>query len=120
MTRPRIAPQPHTAQVRPKALGYLRDDVSGQAWQRDEQAILSLATRLGYDLGRTVRMSPDIDDPMHRLLIVVRRLDIAAVITPTLEHIGGPGRICRACSLITITPEYDWALAYKPSDGSGR
>ncbi|MGK8511959.1 hypothetical protein ACRS5S_29375 [Nocardia asiatica] len=119
MTRPHTA-LPDIPHVRPKALGYLRDDVSGQAWQRDEQAILALAARLGYDLVRTVRMNPDIHDPLHRLLIIVRRLDIAAVITPTLEHIGGPGRVCRDCSLITVTPEYDWALAYKPSDESGR
>ncbi|MEV6322977.1 hypothetical protein AB0M45_17535 [Nocardia sp. NPDC051787] len=119
MARPQMTP-PHTSQARPKALGYLRDDVSGQGWQHDEQAILALATRLGYDLVKTVRMRPDIDDPLHRLLVIVRRLDIAAVITPTLEHIGGPGRICRVCSLITISPEYNWALAYRPFDGSGQ
>ncbi|MGY1979774.1 hypothetical protein [Nocardia gipuzkoensis] len=119
MTRPHTA-LPDIPDVRPKALGYLRDDVSGQQWQQDEQAILALAARLGYDLVRTVRMNPDIHDPLHRLLIIVRRLDAAAVITPTLEHIGGPGRVCRVCSLITVAPEYNWALAYKPSDESGR
>lgn len=119
MTRPHMAP-PDIPQTQPKALGYLRDDVSGQGWQQDEQAILALATRLGYDLVKTVRMNPDIHDPLHRLLIIVRRLDVAAVITPTLEHIGGPGRICRVCSLITVTPEYNWALAYKPSEEGGR
>ncbi|WP_406270493.1 hypothetical protein OH799_28845 [Nocardia sp. NBC_00881] len=117
MTQP---PHPLAPHPRAKALGYLRDDVSGQGWQHDEQAILSLATQLGYDLVKTVRMNPDIHDPLHRLLIIVRRLDIAAVITPTLEHIGAPSRICRACSLITITPEYNWALAYKPFDGSAQ
>ncbi|WP_330232976.1 hypothetical protein OHA40_11135 [Nocardia sp. NBC_00508] len=120
MTRPPMTPQPPAPQVLPKALGYLRTDVSGPNWQQDEQAILALATRLGYDLVKTVRMNPEIHDPLSRLLIIVRRLDIAAVITPTLEHIGGPGRVCRVCSLITIAPEYDWALAYKPSDGSGQ
>ncbi|MGW4327555.1 hypothetical protein ACWEKR_16855 [Nocardia sp. NPDC004573] len=119
MTRPHEA-LPDIPYVRPKALGYLRDDVSGQGWEHDERAILALAARLGYDLVKTVRMNPGVHDPLHRLLIVVRRLDVAAVITPTLEHIGSPGRICRVCSLITISPEYNWALAYQRPDGSGQ
>jgi hypothetical protein len=118
MTWPYMAPQPLTSKLRPRALGYLRNDVSGSEWQHDEQQILALATRQGYDLVRTMRMSPDVHDPLYRLLIAVRRLDIAAVITPTLEHIGRPGRICHHCDLITITPEYNWSLAYEPHDGN--
>ncbi|MFI7667813.1 hypothetical protein [Nocardia sp. NPDC049526] len=96
---------------RPTAIGYLRTDVSGvsQAW--DEIQIRSRAKRLGYELAKTVTFGAHTDFPVSRLLDVVRRMDVDAVITPSLEHLGGdvPGELVRVCEINTVTPPETYA-----------
>ncbi|WP_433732519.1 hypothetical protein ACQP0C_09500 [Nocardia sp. CA-129566] len=91
---------------RPTAIGYLRTDVSGvsQAW--DEIQIRSRAMRLGYELAKTVTFGAHTDSPLSRLLNVVRQMDVDAVITPNLEHLGGnvPAELVRMCEINTVTP----------------
>ncbi|MFF2552167.1 hypothetical protein ACFVUS_14270 [Nocardia sp. NPDC058058] len=104
MTRPYMAPRPLKSSL-PKAVGYLRLDLSGTAWERDELELLELASQHGYDLVKTLRIALEIREPVQRLLIVVRRLDARAVLTPTLDHIGPPEPIRRTCDLIVGSPE---------------
>ncbi|WP_330182563.1 hypothetical protein OHB26_02215 [Nocardia sp. NBC_01503] len=103
MTRPYMAPKPLRSSL-PKAVGYLRLELSGSAWERAELDLLELAGQHGYDLVKTLRIGPEVREPVSRLLIVVRRFGAGAVVTPTLEHVGTPEVIRRACHLIVGEP----------------
>ncbi|MET8874207.1 hypothetical protein [Nocardia sp. NPDC004604] len=97
--------------AKPAAIGYLRTDISGISQTWDEIQIRSLAKRYGYDLAKTVAFSAQTDHPLSRLLNVVRRLDVDAVITPNLEHLGGavPPDLVRVCEINTISPKATYA-----------
>jgi hypothetical protein len=97
--------------AKPTAIGYLRTDVSGSSQTWDEIQIRSLAKRYGYDLAKTVTFSAQTEHPLSRLLTVVQRMDVDAVITPNLEHLGGavPPALIRVCEINTISPEATYA-----------
>ncbi len=93
---------------RPGAIGYLRSDVSGARQSWDEGQIRSLATRLGYDLRKTVVFSANTDRPENRLRLIVDRLDVAAVVVPSIEHFEGrriPDGLSAVADVVTISPE---------------
>jgi hypothetical protein len=96
---------------RPTAIGYLRTDVSGVSQTWDEVQIRSRAKRLGYDLAKTVTFGVHTDCPVSRLLNIVRRMDVDAVITPNLEHLGGnvPEELVRVCEINIVTPPETYA-----------
>ncbi|MFE3261822.1 hypothetical protein ACFXPS_41845 [Nocardia sp. NPDC059091] len=73
----------------PKAIGFIRRDVSGshQAW--DETQIRSLAARSGYNLCKVVAFGPATDSPIQRLRTAVLRTGAVAVFVPSLSHFGG-------------------------------
>lgn len=104
MTRPYMAPQPFRVPLPPKAVGYLRLELSGSACERQELELLELAGLHGYDLVKTLRVGGEVREPVERLLIVVRRVGADAVVTPTLEHIGEADSVRRVCHLIVGTP----------------
>ncbi|VFA99701.1 hypothetical protein [Nocardia cyriacigeorgica] len=81
----------------PRAVGYLRRDISGEHQPWHETGIRSVASRTGYTLCKTVALSGTADDPISRLIDTVRRSGAEAVIVPTLEHVGGevPQRLLR-------------------------
>ncbi|WP_433655647.1 hypothetical protein ACQPW1_32505 [Nocardia sp. CA-128927] len=99
---------------RPTAIGYLRRDVSGVSQPWHETQIRSLAKRLGYELAKTVVFGPDTDEPVERLLNVVRAVEAEAVVVPSAEHFGGkvPERVVRVCDVITVSPQYTYARSY--------
>ncbi|MRH89077.1 hypothetical protein GFY24_16750 [Nocardia sp. SYP-A9097] len=103
MTRPYMAPRPLGSSL-PKAVGYLRLELSGSAWEREELALLELAGQHRYDLVKTLRIGPQVWEPVSRLLIVVRRMGAEAVVTPTLDHVGAPEEVQRVCHLIVGSP----------------
>ncbi|WP_157129339.1 hypothetical protein [Nocardia amamiensis] len=95
--------------MKPKAIGYLRRDISGRRQRRHELEIRALARRLGYDLARTLTLGPEVDAPVMRLRVLVDRLGAAAVITPHLEHLQAAEKQVLAVSdLITLDPERIW------------
>ncbi|MFJ9743541.1 hypothetical protein [Streptomyces sp. NPDC101166] len=104
----------------PTAIGYLRGDVSGMRQQWDEVQNRSLAKRLGYTLTRTVVFSERTDDPIQRLINVVRRTAAEAVFVPGLDHFGGvvPDELVRAADVITVEPEATYARWAIPPDAS--
>lgn len=103
---------------KPTALGYLRSDISGVAQVWDETQIRSLAKRLGYELCKTVVFGKDTDHPASRLLNVVRRLDVDAVIAPSLDHLDGTAEpVVRTCDVITVSPESTYARWALPPIG---
>ncbi|WP_405493090.1 hypothetical protein [Nocardia sp. NBC_00511] len=95
----------------PTAIGYLRSDVSGirQTW--DEAQIRSMARRLGYSLTKTVVFSERVATPVDRLINVVLRTDVDAVLTPSLEHLGStpPAPLIQVVDLITVDPHATYA-----------
>ncbi|WP_051022214.1 hypothetical protein [Nocardia pneumoniae] len=96
---------------RPTAIGYLRRDVSGVSQTWDEIQIRSLAKRLGYELAKTVVFGPKTDCPLSRLLNVVRRIDVDAVIVPNSRHFGAdvPAELVKVVDVITVQPENTYA-----------
>ncbi|WP_028476961.1 recombinase family protein [Nocardia sp. CNY236] len=92
--------------AKPTALGYLRRDVSGvtQAWH--ETQIRSLASRMGYELAKTVVFGANTSEPLARLVDAVRKIDADAVIVPDLHHIGPdvPTELVGVCEVITVHP----------------
>ncbi|MFJ9370128.1 hypothetical protein ACIRRA_37700 [Nocardia sp. NPDC101769] len=73
----------------PKAIGFLRRDVSGMRQDWDETQIRSLAARSGYDLCKVVAFGPTTDSPMQRLRTVAIRTGAEAIFVPSLRHFGG-------------------------------
>ncbi|WP_067529434.1 hypothetical protein [Nocardia uniformis] len=73
----------------PTAVGYLRADVSGARQPWDELQSRSLAKRLGYTVAKTIVFGPHTDDPVRRLINVVRAAQAEAVVVPGLDHFDG-------------------------------
>jgi len=98
----------------PRAIGYLRRDVSGiqQTW--DETQIRSLAARFGYNLTKTVVFSEHTDRPVLRLCTVVARLAVDAVFTPNAAHFDGaaiPKALTKVADVVTVNDEATYARA---------
>ncbi|WP_051047415.1 hypothetical protein [Nocardia asiatica] len=96
----------------PRAVGYVRRDISGasQAWH--ETQIRSLARRLGYDLTKTVVFNASTSAAVQRLINVVQELRIEAVLTPGLQHLGSgdvPKDLVAVVDVITVNPERTYA-----------
>ncbi|MFQ6395409.1 hypothetical protein ACLMAJ_18320 [Nocardia sp. KC 131] len=94
--------------MKPKAIGFLRRDVSGIRQGRHEMEIRSRARELGYDLARMVTLGPS-TDAIDRLIAMLHRLNAAAVIAPSAEHvIDARDKLCAVCDLLTVTPQQTW------------
>ncbi|WP_174187714.1 hypothetical protein [Nocardia barduliensis] len=106
---------------RPPAIGYLRRDVSGVSQTWDEIQLRSLAQRLGYELAKTVAFGPETDSPLSRLMNVVRRVDVDAVIVPGVRHFGGevPPALVQVVDVVTVNPERTYAR-WAPGCAEGR
>ncbi|WP_230329799.1 hypothetical protein [Nocardia aurantiaca] len=71
-----------------------------------------MAHRLGYDLRRTVVFGPRTDRPVQRLRVLVSRLDLEAVIVPSVDHFEGgcvPADLVAVADIITVYPENTYA-----------
>lgn len=95
----------------PRALGYIDRTLPG--WPANEQRVLAHAVKLGYSLVRIVfRTAGDIDDPIMRLLDRIGGYNVAAVVVPSVEHLGERLRIvCAACDVEVVEPEVTYARA---------
>lgn len=104
----------------PTAIGYLRSDISGVRQSWDEIRIRSLAARLGYTLAKTVVFGPYAEQPVQRLINVVRSVDAEAVIAPSIEHLGGrvPEVLLAVADVITTDPQETFARWIIPPDAS--
>ena len=97
---------------RPRALGYLRTDLSfNQALHAE--AIRILARSQGQPLMYIIRLGPDsVPDPIGQVLDIVCATATTTLIVPDLGHIENhPGRVCDTCDLITVCPEQLWMKA---------
>ncbi|MEV6767320.1 hypothetical protein AB0N05_01675 [Nocardia sp. NPDC051030] len=103
------------------AIGWLRSDISGERQGWDEARIRGLAHRLGYDLRKTVVFGPRTDRPLHRLRVLVSRLDLDAVIVPSIEHFEGgevPVELVEVADIITVQPRNTYARYATVRSGS--
>lgn len=93
------------------AIGYLRSDISGERRQWDERQNRSRAARLGYTVAKTVVFSQRTDDPIQRLVNVIRNTGAEAVVVPSADHLGGeiPEALVRVADVITVQPEKTYA-----------
>lgn len=97
--------------ARPKAIGYLRRDVSRSRQSWDEAEIRSTAQRFGYNLTKTVVFSEHTDSPEARLQTVVSRLDVTAVFTPGVNHFVGatvPRGLVAVANVITTSDQHTY------------
>ncbi len=89
--------------MKPKVVGYLRRDISGQRTRRHEMEIRALAKASGFDLARTLVAGPTAPASLAALLTVVGRVGAFAVITPALDHVEfRADEIMAVCALITL------------------
>ncbi|WP_067692492.1 hypothetical protein [Nocardia jejuensis] len=87
---------------KPRALGYLRRDLSGARQQWDESQIRSLAARFGYDLCKTLTFGSSDDASDKQLRIAVNRTRAAAVFVPSATHFGPAGIPATLIELVDV------------------
>ncbi|NNH74795.1 hypothetical protein HLB23_33935 [Nocardia uniformis] len=94
--------------TRPRAVGYLRRDISGVRKDWDENQVRSLAAKFGYDLCKIFVFGSNTDQPLHRLRIAVERTHADAVVVPSVDHFAGgqiPTELQAVATIITVSPE---------------
>lgn len=116
MTQATAICNPH----RPRAIGYLRTDLSGHHHIRHTDAIRQLARRQGQTLIYVVRLQHDsAPDPTSSALDIVRGIGATTLIVPDLAHVGDlPGPVCEVCDLITVCPEQLWMKTHSDAGDS--
>ncbi|WP_051163038.1 hypothetical protein [Nocardia brevicatena] len=105
---------------RPRAIGYIRADISGDHQPHHAHDIRPLARRQGYNLVYLVRLwQNSVPNPMDHVLGIVRCIDATALIVPELAHVDNrPEPVCDTCHLITVSPEQFWAKIGSRPGGS--
>ena len=100
------------ASDRPKALGYLRTDLSGAHTLRHTAALHRHARALGYQYVYTIHPPEHLDDPLGYALHITAALAIDTLIIYDLSHVDDyPARACTAVDLETVCPPTTWARA---------
>ncbi|MFJ4651059.1 hypothetical protein ACIP5Y_07275 [Nocardia sp. NPDC088792] len=98
---------------RPRAIGYIRGDLSGTDLGRHADKIRLRARGLDFELVYIVRIWPtSVPHPLRHVIRIARDLDVAAIIVPDLDHVDcRPAPVCDICALVTVYPEEIWARA---------
>lgn len=114
LSRPQSGP-PFACEVsnddgRPRAVGFMRNNVARLGNSRHIVAMRRHADMLGYRYVYTVGPPDHLDDPIGYLLDVVCGMSVAAVIVFDLEAVDhSPARVCEICDLETVCPPETWA-----------
>lgn len=105
---------------KPKAIGFVRDDVSGSNVQRHAEDVRRHGATLGYQYVYTVRPPADADDPIEYALAMAAGLDVEVIVVFDLAHVGcRPALICDAgFDLETVCPQGTWARSALPTPGA--
>ncbi|MEV2220430.1 hypothetical protein AB0E01_11175 [Nocardia vinacea] len=112
-----IAPSPSTGT--PKAIGFVRADVSGLHAPRHANEIRRHAGALGYRYVHTVRPPGDEPDPIGYLLAMAAGLDVEVIVVFELAHVNDqPALICdHGYDLETVCPQSTWTRTALPAPG---
>jgi hypothetical protein len=99
-----------TASDKPKAIGLVRNDVSGLDAPRHSTDVRRHAQLLGYQYVYTVRPPSDVDDPIEYALGMAAGLGVDVIVVFGLEHVDcRPGMICdKGFDLETVCPQGTW------------
>ena len=104
------------ASRRPKALGYLRTDLSGTHALRHTAALHRHARALGYQYIYTIHPPEHLDDPLGYALGIAAALAIDTLIIYDLSHVDDhPARACNTVDLETVCPPTTWARVSDPA-----
>ncbi|WP_433726145.1 hypothetical protein ACQP0C_32325 [Nocardia sp. CA-129566] len=115
MTNRQVAERDTERSGRPKAIGFVRGDVSGVAAPRHASAVTQHAQLLGYHYVYTVRPPQDAPDPIGYALGIAAGLDVAAIVVFDLAHVDNqPARVCEDFDLETVCPATTWARTARP------
>ncbi|MGY4099553.1 hypothetical protein ACW2Q0_08325 [Nocardia sp. R16R-3T] len=111
------APSPYTG--KPKAIGFVRADVSGPHVPRHVSEIHRHAGTLGYQYVYTVRPPGDEPDPIGYLLAMAAGLDVEVVVVFELAHVNDqPALVCdQGYDLETVCPQSTWTRTAQPVPG---
>lgn len=113
MTPTQTIESSHTiaASDKPKAIGFVRNDVSGLAAPRHAADVQRHANTLGYQYVYTVRPPADVEDPIVYVLGMAAGLGVHVIVVFDLGHVDcQPALICDAgFDLETVCPQGTWA-----------
>jgi len=99
-------------QDKPKAVGFVRADVSGLHSPRHTAAVGRHALALGYQYVYTALPPQDTADPIGYALGIAAGLDAVAIVVYDLAHVDNqPARVCEDFDLETVCPATTWAHA---------
>ncbi|MET8878594.1 hypothetical protein [Nocardia sp. NPDC004604] len=104
------SPQTITAGDKPKAIGFVRNDVSGLHAPRHALDVQRHANALGYQYVYTIRPPADVDDPIRYALGIAAGLEIRVIVVFDLGHVDCcPALVCDAgFDLETVCPQGTW------------
>ncbi len=110
-THTTASPQTITAGDKPKAIGFVRNDISGMHAPRHALDVQRHANTLGYQYVYTVRPPADVDDPIAYALGIAAGLGVRVIVVFDLGHVDcRPALICdKGFDLETVCPQGTWA-----------
>ncbi|WP_330257055.1 hypothetical protein OG874_22300 [Nocardia sp. NBC_00565] len=113
------SPQTISASDKPKAIGFVRNDVSGLAAPRHASDVQRHAHMLGYQHVYTVRPPADVDDPIAYVVGMAAGLGVQVIVVFDLGHVDcQPALICdEGFDLETVCPQGTWARSAKHQPG---
>ncbi|MFE7800382.1 hypothetical protein [Nocardia sp. NPDC057440] len=108
-----------TTSDKPKAIGFVRNDVSGLDAPRHATDVQRHARIRGYQYVYTVRPPADVDDPIGYVLGMAAGLGVDVIVVFDLEHVNClPALICdEGFDLETVCPQGMWARVVQPTPG---
>ncbi|MEV4129380.1 hypothetical protein [Nocardia sp. NPDC049707] len=100
-----------------KAIGLVRDELSGLAAPQHAVTIQRHARTLGYQYIYTVRPPHDTPDPIGYALSIATGLDVTAIVVYDLACVDSqPARVCEDFDLETVCPATTWARVCEDFD----
>ncbi|WP_406274036.1 hypothetical protein OH799_00395 [Nocardia sp. NBC_00881] len=119
MTHTQAIAAPPTADGRPKALGFVRNDVSGPHALRHAGDVQRHARRLGYQYVYTLRPPAHVDNPIGYVLGIATGLGVDVIVVFDLGHVDSqPSSVCdKGFDLETVCPQGTWTRSAQPGPG---
>lgn len=100
--------------MRPTAISYVRQEISGVNTLNDQAAARELATRWGFELIQDLVVGSETLAPTLRLVRYVLDNDADALIVPDKRHIWPVRRaVTELCDLIMVEPQRTWKRGHR-------